>query len=142
MKQEFVDLGLPSGTLWAKYNAHIGKKYHFTYDEAMKHFGDCIPDYDQYRELLDLCKWEWIQLFGGKVKGYRVTGPNRNSIFLSASGYYSGTSLSSAGSYGLYWSTRYSSSSGAYYLGFSSSNKNMFSYYVRDFGFSIRLIKR
>lgn len=140
MKQEFVDLGLPSGTLWAKHNAHIGKKHHFTYNEAMKHFGDCMPDYNQYRELIILCKWEWVKLFGGKVQGYRVTGPNRNSIFLSASGCYYGTSLYYAGSCGNYWSTRYYSSSNVYYLYFSSSGKLM-NYNYRFYGFSVRLIK-
>ena len=139
-KIEYIDLGLPSGTLWATHNSHIGKKYHFTYDEAMKHFGDCMPNYNQYKELLNLCKWEWIELFGGKVKGYRVTGPNRNSIFLSASGYYYGTSLRGAGSCGLYWSTRYYSSSYAYHFYFGSSSKSV-SNYDRGCGFSVRTIK-
>lgn len=141
MKQEFVDLGLPSGTLWAKHNAHVGKKYHFTYDEAMKHFGDCMPNYNQYRELIILCKWEWVKLFGGKVQGYRVTGLNRNSIFLPASGVYDGPSLHNAGSSGYYWSTGYYSSDSACSLYFNSSRKNMY-YYYRYYGFSIRLIKR
>lgn len=139
-KIEFIDLGLPSGTLWATHNAHIGKKYHFTHDEAIKHFGDCMPDYDQYKELISLCKWEWVKLFGGKVQGYRVTGPNRNSIFLSASSFYNGSSLYVAGSYGRYWSTRYNSSDYAYYLSFGSSNKSM-NYYYRYYSFSVRLIK-
>jgi hypothetical protein len=137
---EYVDLGLPSGTLWASHNAHIGKKYHFTYDEAMEHFGDRMPNYDQYKELLNLCKWEWIKLFGGKVQGYKITGPNHNSIFLSASGYYHGTSLYDRGSYGDYWSARYDDSSYAYYLYFGSSNHSM-SYYFRYYGFSVRTIK-
>lgn len=140
MKQEFIDLGLPSGTLWATRNAHVGKKYHFTYDEAVERFGDCMPNYDQYRELLTLCKWEWITLFGGKVRGCKITGPNRNSIFLPASGYYDGTSLSSAGAGGRYWSTQYGSSSDAYYMSFSSSYHDM-NIGNRYYGRSVRLIK-
>lgn len=139
MKQEFVDLGLPSGTLWANHNAHIGKKYHFTYAEAIEHFGDCMPNYDQYKELLNLCKWEWINLFGGKVRGCKITGPNSNSIFLPASGGYFGTSLDHAGGY--YWSTRYYYNGSAYFVYFSSSSKSMYNG-GRGYGLSIRLIKR
>jgi hypothetical protein len=40
------------------------------------------------------------------VKGYKVTSKvNGNSIFLPAAGYRVGSSLSSAGLYGYYWSS-------------------------------------
>lgn len=41
-----------------------------------------IPTLDELKELLDKCTWEWTVLNG--VNGYKVTGPNGNSIFLPA----------------------------------------------------------
>jgi hypothetical protein len=39
------------------------------------------------------------------VNGYQVTGPNGNSIFLPASGYFSEEELHYDGEYGYYWSS-------------------------------------
>ena len=39
-----------------------------------------MPTEGEIRELLDLCKWCWTKVNGHK--GYIVTGPNGNSIFL------------------------------------------------------------
>ena len=39
-------------------------------------------------ELINKCKWEWGTY--NNTKGYKVTGPNGNSIFLPAGGYRSG----------------------------------------------------
>ena len=33
---EFVDLGLPSGTLWAKHNVCAHKRRHFTHSQAVE----------------------------------------------------------------------------------------------------------
>ena len=65
------------------------------------------------------CTWEWTTLNG--VVGCLVTG-NNNSIFLPAAGYWSGTSLTNAGSYCDYWASTvepapYNSSNGAYRAG-------------------------
>ena len=143
MKQEFVDLGLPSGTLWAKHNVKIANKKHFTHSQAIKiaeylHYN--LPSKENFEELINLCKWKWMKLFG-RVTGYKVTGPNGNYIFLSTAGFCFGTSLLNAGSYGYCWSTRFSSSDRAYVLGFSSNGKSMY-YGSRYCGLSIRLIKR
>lgn len=142
MKQEFIDLGLPSGTLWAKRNVKIANKKHFTHYEIplIEYItGYNVPSKEDFEELINLCKWEWKTI--GRTIGYKVTGPNGKSIFLSPAGYCSGTSLNSARSFGFYWSTRYRSSSLAYCLYFDSSSEGMGSSY-RYYGFSIRLIKR
>jgi hypothetical protein len=73
------------------------------------------------------------------VNGYKVTGPNGNSIFLPAAGYlYEGT-LYNAGSYGYYWSSSlYADGSyGAYYVGFYSDSVVWDGYYRYD-GHSVR----
>lgn len=43
-----------------------------------------MPTKAEQDELREKCKWEWFNLNG--VKGYKVIGPNCNSIFLPAAG--------------------------------------------------------
>ena len=62
-----------------------------------------MPTKAEFDELLKNCDWEWTTLDG--MNGYKVTGRNGNSIFLSAAGWRDGTSLYYAGVYGLYWSS-------------------------------------
>ena len=60
-----------------------------------------IPTQDEQKELLDKCIWEWTELNG--VNGYKVTGPNGNSIFLPAAGSFNGTNIDRR--FGRYWSS-------------------------------------
>ncbi|MBQ8257892.1 MAG: TIR domain-containing protein [Bacteroidaceae bacterium] len=79
-----------------------------------------MPTRAEQQELISKCTWTWTTLNG--VKGYRVTGPNGNSIFLPAAGYRNGTGVNYRGSGGLYWSSSLGSSSSndACNLGFIS----------------------
>ena len=61
-----------------------------------------MPTKRELDELRDNCTWEWETLYG--VKGYRVTGPNGNSIFLPAVGYRTGTEINSQQKI-YYWSS-------------------------------------
>lgn len=88
----FIDLGLPSGKLWAANNATLDDKVHFTFDEAVKAFGNNMPTTDDFVELTLKCKKKW----NNKRNGYTYTGPNGNSIFLPATGLL--------GPYAQYWS--------------------------------------
>ena len=109
------------------------------YDVARKKWGGNwrMPTYDEMEELVDNCYWEWTTQNG--VKGYKVTGPNGNSIFLPAAGYRDGSSLDRAGSLGNYWSStpNESNSHHAWDLNFNSSEYDM-SYYYRYYGRSVR----
>ena len=131
-----VDLGLPSGTLWACSNvnaknpedfggfyAYGEKKEKNFYSQSNYPFiidygygykeyalsGDIsggsfdvareicgydwvIPNLKQIRELSDSCVWTWEETNG--VTGYKVTGPNGNSIFLPAAGFKSSEHMS------------------------------------------------
>lgn len=102
-----VDLGL--SVKWASCN--IGASYpedkgqYFLgkeYDIARNEWGGSwrMPTVNEMQQLMNQCYWTWTG------KGYRITGPNGNSIFLPATGrkyqdpysntlYYSGQ--------GFYW---------------------------------------
>ena len=73
----YVDLGLPSGTLWKNANEG-GDDALYNYDEAVRKFGNKLPTKQQLEELKNKCTWTWTG------NGCRVTGPNGNSIFLPA----------------------------------------------------------
>ena len=111
------------------------------YDAAQTNWGGSwrMPTKAELEELLDECTWTWTKQ--NSVNGYKVTGPNGNSIFLPAAGYRSGSSLYGAGGYGDYWSsTPYDYYDyDAYFLYFGSSNHFMRSNY-RILGLSVRPI--
>ena len=96
-----------------------------------------IPTKAELRELCDKCTWSLMSQNG--VEGYKVTGPNGNSIFLPAAGLRDGSSLDLAGSYGYYWSSTPVdfNDSIANDLYFSSSLLLMNSHY-RYYGQSVR----
>lgn len=68
------------------------------HDPAAKNWGGTwtMPSTEQVRELVEKCTWE----FTGA--GYKVTGPNGNSIFLPAAGYRFGDKWYGNGNAGYY----------------------------------------
>ena len=109
------------------------------YDVARKKWGGNwrMPIYDEIKELIKECTWEWIEQNG--VSGYKVTGPNGCSIFLPAASCRYESSFYDAGSSGFYWSSTPNEdySYNAYFLGFDSDFHNMINYF-RDRGQSVR----
>ena len=75
------------------------------YDAATANWGGSwrLPTQDEMEELVNECTWRWIRKNG--VNGYKVTGPNGNSIFLPAAGYCRGSSRYGVGEDGGYWSS-------------------------------------
>lgn len=61
-----------------------------------------MPSKAEFEELVKQCVWERDSING--VWGYKVIGPNKNSIFLPASGKKEYTSLNYAVTRGIYWS--------------------------------------
>ena len=112
----YVDLGLSSGTYWKETN----ESGFYNYDNAVSNFGNKLPTKEQLEELKNECEWTWTG------NGYKVTGPNGESITLPAAGsrdcygdvYYVGT-------YGNYWSSTPDYSDYAWCLGFGSSEFGM-----------------
>ena len=111
-----------------------------SYDAATANWGGSwrMPTYDELHELINNCTWTWTTQNG--VKGYKVTGPNGNSIFLPAAGDRGGSSLYNAGSLGYCWSStpHESNSDDAYSLCFDSGYHRMYNYSSRYDGLSVR----
>lgn len=68
----WIDLGLPSGTLWAKED--IGGKMSFS--AARSAYGANLPSHKKVSELRKCCAKEWEE----KAHALVLTGPNGNSI--------------------------------------------------------------
>ena len=130
-KQGYVDLGLPSGTLWKAKN----EEGFYTYEQAVNRFGDKLPTKEQYAELNDKCRWTWTG------SGYKVVGPNGNSIVLPAAGSRDcDGGVDYVGSGGYYWSSTPNGSVHAWRLNFNSGVVNIGSNY-RCRGSSVRLVQ-
>ena len=101
-----------------------------------------MPTKAEQDELRNNCTWTWTTQNG--VNGYKVTGPNGNSIFLPAAGYRIGTGVGdNRGSSGYYWSSSlYSNVSDyAFYLEFFSDGHG-WDYYYRYRGRSVRPVSK
>ncbi len=104
------------------------------YDVVRKKWGDNwrMPTCYEMEELIEECSLEWVEQNG--VNGYKVTGPNGNSIFLPAAGFRSWWLLGDAGGGAYYWSStpnEYDDGS-AYTLRFVSNYRSM---YIGSSGF-------
>ena len=104
-----------------------------TYDVARAKWGGSwrMPTKDELQELIDRCTWTWTTYKG--VDGYKVTGPNGNSIFLPAAD----------GSYGKYWSAtpHESDTYYAYYIDFNENVRGTLWYFRYD-GLSVRPVSK
>lgn len=107
-----IDLGLPSGLLWAAENetaaAHGGA--HLPFTEAIapgvdlphqpRHSRWEAPSREDFEELRRCCTFSWDKERNGAV----VTGPNGNTLLLPATGYkISNSSPVYAENVGCYW---------------------------------------
>ena len=138
-KLQFIDLGLPSGKLWATENVkdENGDEAFFSFDDSVNAFGKNLPSKKDWKELFDNSSYSWNE----ERKGYDVIGPNGNSIFLPAAGYRYGASVSYVGGSGFYWSSSVLNVSRAYNVLFSSGYLNTRNRRSRYDGFSVRLVR-
>ena len=114
---EWIDLGLPSGTLWKDKNE--GERF-YTYDEAISKFGNKLPTKKQMEELKNYCQWIWIG------NGYKVVGPSGRFIVMQAMGYCGcNGNIYNVGGGGYYWSSTPSDSGDAWRLDFNSGKVYM-----------------
>ena len=148
---KYVDLGLPSGTLWKSVNElnySSDTTFYFRYYEAIDTFRTKVPTTEQWAELIAYCQCSlekeipvldkdsvWT-----KFPGLKVIGLNGKSIFLPAMG---GRSVngdeSYVGIYGEYWTSTIYDSEGA--KGFSFKSEGIYmGYYLFNDGLSVRLV--
>lgn len=132
-EEGYVDLGLPSGTLWKSTNEDCG---FVTYEQAYNFYGENVPTKEQWEELKDNCLWTW------RKNGYNVKGKSEKSIFLPAEGFRECYSMNCVcvGSDGSYWSSTPYGSEGAWHLYFNFVGVIM-SHCDRCGAQSVRLVK-
>lgn len=100
-EENYMLYGIPHGETYIG----IGKIISGTeYDAVSKQWGDDwrMPTEEELYELLNFCSWQWMTKNG--VNGYRVIGPNGNSIFLPAAGTFN----SEHNECGCYWTGSFS----------------------------------
>lgn len=141
---EYVDLGLPSGTLWKNEN----ESGVYSYTAAMGSYGEQLPTKAQLEELVAQCTWTWENK--KESKGFTITGPNGNSVFLPADGTQNcfGENSGKIGVWGGYWSCSVFDSEKAWNLGILSpkaAGKYLSPCSISNdkycFGYSVRLVK-
>lgn len=111
-----------------------------SHDAAAANWGGSwrMPTKAEFDELCSKCTWTWTTQ-GGK-NGYKVTGPNGNSIFLPAAGRRYGLTLSYDGERGSYWSSTVDDGTGnACRLYFGRGN-HYTDWYYRNYGRPVRPI--
>lgn len=76
-----------------------------SYDAATANWGSPwrTPTKEEMSELVNKCQWELTTQ--DDCKGYRITGPNGNSIFLPAAGAVVDRSIHGLGDYCKYWTS-------------------------------------
>ncbi len=112
------------------------------YDAATANWGGSwrMPTDEEMQELTSYkCTWTWTTQNG--VNGYKVVGPNGNSIFLPAAGSRFGSAIGYTGSHCYYWSSTPvvdgNYDQGAYRLNFGSDRQYMDNNYRYE-GLSVR----
>lgn len=80
---EYVDLGLPSGTLWAKEYEKDNGFLHMLHNEAMCYN---IPTEEQWKELTDNCMC--VRYVKNSIdRGFDFVGPNGNCLRFQETSY-------------------------------------------------------
>lgn len=131
---KYIDLGLPSGNLWAEQN----EDGYYTFDEAVAKFGDNMPTKEDFEELRKHCWKRW----DNERKGMELMSDNGAKLFMPAAGCRYEQRVCNAKVCGYYWSSSYYDSNDAYYVHFDYSCLNPQSLNYRTSEFSVRLIKR
>ena len=113
-----------------------------SYDAATANWGAPwrMPSLEQIEELVNNTTSTWTTENG--VYGQKFTGSNGDALFFPAAGYRWFSDLDGAGSLGSYWSsTLYEDGPiRAYHLYFYSGRAS-WSYYIRDYGHSVRPVR-
>jgi len=118
IRQGYVDLGLPSGTLW-KSSDESG---FFNYQKANSQYGYKMPTKSQWEELINNCSWSYIN----KDTGFKVIGRNSNYIYIPLNGCQEYFFMDFGNGTASGYSVINSSDGEGYYFSSSSSGNNTF----------------
>ena len=137
----------PANTKYDGYSTALGTNIAGTeYDIAhVRWKGDWVMPTDaQFKELRDDCTWTSETRSG--VLGYKVTGPNGNSIFLPCQGKYNGSSLLNQNEEGDYWCSTMYMFAREYQIGyamiFNETDGYNLSRFSRKGGLNVRPVKK
>ena len=108
----YVNLGLPSGTLWKDQN----ENGFYDYSSAVQKYGRMLPTKAQAEELKTKCRWTWTG------NGFKIVGPNGKSIYLPACGCIHCDGSYNEVSCGYYWTCTPDDSEAAWTLDFMLSS--------------------
>lgn len=105
-----------------------------------------MPTKKEMEELVENCTWKWTDNYSGtNIKGKIATGPNGNSIFFPAAGFYRDDKFCNKGISSVYWSkslyyiTNYlANPKAAFVLFFESNIERSHDYYNRYEGRNVR----
>jgi hypothetical protein len=165
-QHEYVDLGLPSGTLWATMNVGASSETdygnYYMYGMGSKTYDSTDTPYDGTEDPLDLSKDTARQVYGGNwhmptrtqmeelianttyelttingIKGGKFTATNGNYVFLPAAGWWEDGSQYRVGNDGSYWGSSPDGSDSAYILNFDDGYKGVYGD-GRKYGYSVR----
>lgn len=99
------------------------------------------PTAKEINELEERCKWQWMSVNG--KKGFLITGPNGNSIFMPAAGYKDGQELHYENSSLCYWSSSLDEDYSAHALNRSETSRSINGFCgYRCLGLPIRPVKK
>ena len=140
---DYVDLGLPSGTLWAtvNYGAILPEKYGTFYNSSdIRPWGNkwVTPSKDDFQELIDECEWTWANKSG--KYGYQIRGTNGNTMFLPSTGYYDSTKGILNGDKAYYYSSTKTGSANTMWLFYGSEKEKSLLILHNSYSFAIRPI--
>ena len=122
-----------------KYNTTDGKTIlDLEDDAAYVNWGGAwrMPTDEEFTELREKCTWTWTTQDG--VKGYKITGPSGNSIFIPAAGFHYENGFN-YGENGDYWSAEAGFPNNGIHLNFYP-DKQIKSTSYRYVGFPIRAV--
>lgn len=138
-----VNLGLSVD--WAPCNVGASEPWeygtYFKWEEISVPEGWRAPSYEEMEELMTSCTWTWGEMEGHK--GFTVTGPSGNSIFLTTSGFRSGGKDISVGTWAYLWSGTPSWLFRDEAMGLVFGREGEYRWYTggRDFEFNVRAVK-
>ena len=142
---EYIDLGLPSGTLWATFN--VGAEsiadygFYLNYKEATE-CGVTLPTREQFNELFENTIYKFMVNYNNcNVCGGLFIGKNGKELFFPDNGYVYGNSQYGRTTHAFYWSStkgEYDNTSYAAYIFSAIRTTNQ---YDNDVRFSVRGVK-